>query len=91
MAKKVLLQRKIDGNVLVIHPQTSADQVMYSDDYTIKQIIDAVILELRNLEDILCINSVYLSDEYGNLLDDGSGTNLTVVASLIANTEESGS
>lgn len=91
MAKKVQLQLKdIGGEVQAFYPQTSADNVMYDSDTTTKEVVDTIILELRRLEDLLSIDSLYIvGDDGETLLNDGDGNNLVAVASLIGNEESS--
>jgi copper chaperone CopZ len=91
MAKKVQLKNLKGNTVQTIYPQTSADNVMYDSDTTTKEVVDALILEIRRLEKLLSIDSLYILDEDGEtLLNDGEGNNLVAVASLIGNEESTG-
>lgn len=91
MAKKVQFQHYNGTEVQTFYPQTSADNVMYDADTTTKEVVDTIILELRRLEDLLSIDSLYIVGEDGHtLLNDGDGNNLVAVASLIGNEESSG-
>lgn len=88
MANKIELKMVINGEEQSYYPKTSADAVMYNNETTVKQAIEALTNEILNLEKVLSINSVYITDENGVLLDDGAGNNLVAVASLVANIEE---
>ena len=86
MAKKVILKRKVNDEMVTFFPQTSADNVMYDEDTTVKEVIDSVLSEIKYLERVLSINSLYIVGDDGHtLLDDGKGTNLVAIASLIGN------
>lgn len=90
MAKKVQLKNIVGTEVQTFYPQTSADNVMYDSDTTIKEVVDTIILEIRRLEELLSIDSLYIVGEDGQtLLNDGNGNNLVAVASLIGNEENS--
>jgi hypothetical protein len=80
VAKKVIMQKKVDGEVITFFPQTSADNVMYDSDTTTKEVIDALILEIKNLEKLLSVDSLYIvGDDGATLLTDGNGNNLVAV------------
>lgn len=82
---KVTFIKKINDQIVSIYPKTSADNVLYDENTTIKEVIDQIILEIKNLEKVLSIDSVYMkADDGETLLDDGSGNNLVAVASLVA-------
>ncbi len=78
---------KINNNLASVYPKTSAYNVMYDDSSTVKDTIDSIIAEILRLENLLSIDSVYIRDSNGIILDDGSGSNLVAVASLIANND----
>jgi hypothetical protein len=85
----ITLFAKINNQLASVYPKTSADNVMYDDSSTVKDTIDSIIAEILRLENLLSIDSVYIRDSNGIVLDDGSGSNLVAVASLIANNETS--
>lgn len=88
-SSKITLFAKINNQLASVYPKTSADNVMYDDSSTLKDTIDSIIAEILRLENLLSIDSVYIRDSNGIVLDDGSGSNLVAVASLIANNETS--
>lgn len=88
-SSKITLFAKINNQLASVYPKTSADNVMYDDSSTVKDTIDSIIAEILRLENLLSIDSVYIRDSNGIVLDDGSGSNLVAVASLIANNETS--
>lgn len=88
MAKNIQFKKIFGSTVQTIHPQTSADNVMYDSDTTTKEVVDAIITEIARLEKLLSIDSLFILDEDGKtLLNDGNGNNLVAVASLIGNEE----
>ena len=81
---KFTLFAKINNQLASIYPKTIADNVMYDETNTVKDVIDSIIAEITRIEKILSIDSVYIRDNNNILLDDGSGSNLVAVASLVA-------
>lgn len=92
MVSKVTMQKKVGDQRVTLYPSTSADNVMYDSNSTVKDVVDALILEIRNLERVLSIDSLYIRDSDGEtLLNDGKGNNLVAVASLVADIDENAS
>ena len=81
---KFTLFAKINDRLASIYPKTIADNVMYDENNTVKDVLDSIVAEITRLEKILSIDSVYIRDDNNVLLDDGSGSNLVAVASLVA-------
>ena len=79
----ITLFAKINNQLASVYPKTSADNVIYDNSSTVKETIDSIIAEITRLEDLLSINSLYIKDSNGITLDDGSGSNLVAVASLV--------
>lgn len=85
MAYKATLLKKVNEQVVAFYPQTSADNVMYDSDTTIKEVVDQIILEIRDVEKSISYNSLYMTDSDGvTLLNDGSGNNLIAVGGVVA-------
>ena len=80
---KITLFTKLNDQIASIYPKTTADNVLYDDNTTVKEVLDSIIAEITRLEKILSIDSVYIRDDNNVLLDDGSGNNLVAVASLV--------
>lgn len=60
-SKNAKLIKKIDGEYVVINPQTKADNVLYNEQSTIKEILN------------MPISSISLKDSSGNTLTDNDG------------------
>lgn len=86
-ANKVVMMKKIGGEQINLYPKSSADNIVYDSTSTVKDILDALILEIQNLENVLSINSLYVRDGQ-TLLNDGNGNNLVAVASLVSDIDE---
>jgi hypothetical protein len=85
MAYKATLLKKVNEQLVAFYPQTSADNVMYDSDTTIKEVVDQIILEIRDVEKSISYNSLYMTDSDGvTLLNDGSGNNLIAVGGVVA-------
>lgn len=67
-SKNAKLIKKIDGEYVVINPQTKADNVLYNEQSTIKEKIDTI-KEILNMP----ISSISLKDSSGNTLTDNDG------------------
>lgn len=67
-SKNAKLIKKIDGEYVVINPQTKADNVLYNEQSTIKEEIDTI-KEILNMP----ISSISLKDSSGNTLTDNDG------------------
>lgn len=87
MAKKVELIKKSDSGMMSYYPKTSADNVLYDEDTTVADVIKGIIDEIKHLEEVLCLNTVYIETENGNVVTDDDGTGLVAVAALRGNTE----
>lgn len=70
-SKNAKLIKKIDGEYVVINPQTKADNVLYNEQSTIKEEIDTI-KEILNMP----ISSISLKDSSGNTLTDNDGLSL---------------
>lgn len=84
---KVIMYKKIDGSATEIYPRTTADIVMYDENTNVsaEDIINALTVEINKLKKALDIDTLYKMDENGILpLNDGYGTNLVSVASLVS-------
>lgn len=66
-SKNAKLIKKIDGEYVVINPQTKADNVLYNEQST-KEEIDTI-KEILNMP----ISSISLKDSSGNTLTDNDG------------------
>ena len=86
--RKVKINKLVGAQVLTLVPYTTADNVDYSDTYTVKDVLDAIVAEIQRLEDLLSIDSLYIRDSNGNIIyESGTTDPLVAVASLIGNDE----
>lgn len=92
MAKKVELTKylRASNRLEVCYPSTTAEIVRYTNadgdvssvQTTLRSIESAYADLYRKYEEMyakLCFDSVYITDSNGDILDDGSGTNLVPV------------
>ena len=91
MAKKVELRKKINNSVEVIYPKTIATNVYMSNGKTVEARITELQTDLTTLANDwasakakLYLDSLYMRNSNGDLLDDGStlndGSGLNLVA-----------
>ena len=79
MAKKVKLVKKTGSTLYDCYPKTTADIVMMDDDTSVYQAITDLQSELSELKAKLYLDSIYMDDGNGSLLNDGDGNNLVAV------------
>ena len=72
--KNGILIKKINGENIIIYPETSAENVKYENNSNIKQEIDNI-KEALNMP----VESVNLMDKSGNILVDYSGLPLITI------------
>ena len=79
MAKKVELKMLIDNQLESVNPKTTADNVFLTDGTTVQSAISTLQSKVATIEGKLYLDTVYMTDSNGNILNDGSGTNLVAV------------
>ena len=84
MALKVKLAKKINGTLQVIRPNTDAEVVVYDDSLTVKDVLDALVDAVDNIESSLYLDTVYITTADGSIVTDDGGTGTVAVAGLTA-------
>lgn len=79
MAKKVELKMLVSNELTSIYPKTTADNVFLTDGTTVQSAISTLQSKVAIMESKLYLDTVYMTDSNGNILNDGSGTNLVAV------------
>ena len=76
VVKKINLFRKDGENVVNYHPASSSDVIIYQSSLTVKDVLDAIVDSVEQIENRLASNSVYMVDSNGAIMTDKSGTGL---------------
>ena len=74
--KKVNLVKKNGGNVVTYHPASSANVITYESSLSVKDVLDAIVDSVEQIENRLISNSVYMTNSKGEILRDASGIGL---------------
>jgi hypothetical protein len=81
MEKEVELRKKVNGSACTLYPKTSAENVKYSSDQSVADILSGILADIKLIKENLGITEeVYAKDSSGNVLDDGSGTNIVLLS-----------
>ena len=77
--KKINLVKKSGENIYAYHPASSADVIAYESSLTVKDVLDAIVDSVEQVENRLNSNSVYMTDSNGEIMRDESGVGLVEV------------
>lgn len=80
----IILQKKVNDDIVDLYPKTNADIVDYDEVQTVKEKIQDILNAVSELKYKLSIDQLYLTDKDGNYLTDEYGRKLVAVASLIS-------
>lgn len=80
MAKKVILKKMVNNVIEDVYPRTTAANVIMNSGKTVEETISEIQTSLSALsadwnaaKAKLYLNSIYMTDSQGNVLNDGSG------------------
>ena len=76
VVKKINLTQKSGDEVINFHPASSSDVITYEQSLSVKNVLDAIVDSVEQIENRLSSNSVYMVDSKGEILTDESGTGL---------------
>ena len=74
--KKINLVKKNGGDIINCYPASSSDVITYEASLTVKDVLDAIVDSVEQIENRLVSNSVYMTDGNGNIIRDEAGTGL---------------
>jgi len=77
--KKIELTKKVGSNKHSYYPRSSADVIVYDEVLNVKDILDAVIDSVEQVENRLQGRSVYMKDSTGKIVTDDAGTGLVEI------------
>lgn len=77
--RKVNLVKKANENIFTYHPVSSSDVIMYDDTLTVKEVLDAIVDSVEQVENRLQGKNVYMKDSNGTVIQDESGTGLVEI------------
>ena len=77
VVKKInLLKKDSGGNIVNYYPASCADVIKYEDTLTVKDVLNAIVDSVENIENRLNRSGIYMVDSNGNIITDESGTGL---------------
>lgn len=76
IVKKINLVKKSGGNTYNFYPASSSDIVIYEESLTVKDVLDAIVDSVEQIENRLASNSVYMINNKGEILTDETGVGL---------------
>ena len=74
--KKINLVKKSGENLYNYYPASSSDVITYEESLTVKDVLDAIVDSVEQIENILSSNSVYMVNNKGEIITDESGVGL---------------
>ena len=74
--KKINLVKKNGGNIYNYHPASSADVIVYEASLSVQDVLDAIVDSVEQIENRLVGNSVYMTNNKGEIICDEFGTGL---------------
>lgn len=79
VVKKINLMKKSGKDVLNYYPASSSDVIVYKESLTVKDVLDAVVDSVEQIENRLASNGVYMINSNGEIITDESGTGLVEI------------
>ena len=73
---KINLLQKNGENVHKYYPASSSDVIEYEDTLTVKDVLDAIVDSVEQIENRLAGKSVFMCDKNGEIIRDESGIGL---------------
>jgi hypothetical protein len=74
--KKINLVKKNGENIINCYPASSSDVITYEESLTVKDVLDAIVDSVEQIENRLSSNTVYMVDKNGEIIRDAAGTGL---------------
>lgn len=76
VVKKINLMKKSGENILNYYPASSSDVIVYEQSLTVKDVLDAIVDSVEQIENRLLASGVYMVDNTGEIITDEHGTGL---------------
>ena len=76
VVKKINLTQKNGEEVINFHPASSSDVIAYEQSLSVKNVLDAIVDSVEQIENRLSSDGVYMVDNKGTIMTDESGTGL---------------
>lgn len=77
VVKKINLFKKDGEDIINFYPASSSDVVKYESSLTVKDVLDAIVDSVEQIENRLVgANTVYMVDSNGEIITDESGIGL---------------
>lgn len=78
--RKINLAKKSGENIVNYHPATSSDVVTYEDSLTVKDVLDAIVDSVEQIENrLIGTGGVYMVNNSGKIITDESGIGLVEI------------
>ena len=76
IVRKINLVKKHGENVYNYHPASSSDVIIYEESLSVKDVLDAIIDSVEQVENRLSSTSVYMVNNKGEVITDEYGIGL---------------
>ena len=74
--RKINLVKKSGEDIINCYPASSSDIITYEGSLTVKDVLDAIVDSVEQIENRLVSNSIYMTNSKGEILRDEAGTGL---------------
>lgn len=74
--RKINLVKKSGEDVYNYYPASSSDVIAYEQSLTVKDVLDAIVDSVEQIENRLSSSGVYMVNNKGEIITDESGTGL---------------
>ena len=74
--RKINLVKKIGENAYNYYPASSSDVIVYEESLTVKDVLDAIVDSVEQIENRLASSGVYMVNSRGQIMTDEAGIGL---------------
>lgn len=79
VVKKINLVKKNGSDVYKFHPESNSNVIIYEDSLTVRDVLDAIVDSVEQIENRLASNSVYMTNSKGEIIKDEAGIGLVEI------------